>query len=80
MITKDTEEKQSDDGGGGGSKAFQPHIIWPGSINSEWHVGILPAYPIARSDDHRVLLLLHNVPNVDRDQCEELSFCGGSGK
>jgi hypothetical protein len=85
------EEKQSDDcstitttiaaaAAAAAAAAYQSRTIRPGTINSERCVGLLPAYPLARSDQHRrVLLLLSNVPNVDRDQCEEESFCGGNG-
>ena len=60
--------------------AYQSRTIRPNSINSTRRVELLPAYPLSKSDDHRlVLLLLSNVHNVDRDRCEKESFCGGNG-
>jgi hypothetical protein len=56
----------------------QLRTIRPGSISSQQRIELLPAYPRANSNS-RVLLLLSNVANVDRDACEQRSFCGGNG-
>lgn len=81
VISKDHEE--ADNGTDGNNEdrkeVFQARTIRSHSVNSERRIALLPAYPLSQNDASRVLLLLSNVPNMDRDKCEKDSFCGGHG-
>lgn len=58
---------------------YHPLTFRLGSINSQRRHQLLPAYPFARNDTRPALLLLANVANIDRDELEKQSFCGGHG-
>jgi hypothetical protein len=77
VISKDQPETTTS---GDCATEYQPRTFRPGSINSQRRAEILPAYPLTRNEaNRRVLLLLSNVANVDREKCENDSFCGGHG-
>jgi hypothetical protein len=81
VISKDHEENQQQQSENSSRTAlvYQPRTFRPGSINSQRRAALLPAYPLAKSDNQRrVLLLLSNVHNVDRNEYEKESFCGGN--
>lgn len=63
------------------STPYQARTIRLNSISSQRRADLLPAYPLASSSHHtaQTLLLLSNVINVDREKCEQESFCGGHG-
>lgn len=62
------------------SATYRSRTMRPNSINSQRRAELLPAYPLDRdSSRDKTLLLLSNVLNVDRDECEKESFCGGNG-
>ena len=59
---------------------YQPRTFRPNSINSQRRLGLLPAYPSARTQAEKdAILLLSNVAQVDREKREKESFCGGHG-
>jgi hypothetical protein len=75
MEKQEFDTEQSD---GCSTAAYQPCTLRPRSINSLRRLEILPAYPLAKNDKtRRVLLLLSNVLNVNRNQFESEShgFC-----
>jgi hypothetical protein len=62
---------------GPSASLYQPRTIRPGSGTSARRLELLPSYPLGGKDKgRRTLLLLANVPNVDRDDMEEKSFRG----
>ena len=74
----DEQEKVNEDADC--SSVYEPCTFRPNSINSERRRRILPAYPLARDNStDRTLLLLCNVPHVNREMFENKSFCGGHG-
>jgi hypothetical protein len=74
---KKEETKQSDDCA---TRTYQARTFRPGSNSGQRRSGILPAYPLAKNDSHhRIILLLSNVADVNRDKCEQESYCGGYG-
>lgn len=56
---------------------YQPKTFRPDSVKSARRHALLPAYPLARNAQRRALLLLPNVANVDREELEKQSYCGG---
>ena len=59
---------------------YQPRTLRPSSLNSRQRLGLLPAYPSAKSlPEKDTILLLANVTQVDRQRREKDSFCGGHG-
>ena len=61
------------------SNIYVPKTFRADSVYSQRRADILPAYPLAKADSNRVILLLANVMNVNRDTRENESFCGGHG-
>ena len=70
------EEGVSNDGSA--NETYVSHTIRVESVNSRRRSELLPGYPLAKGD-MRMLPLLCNVANLDRNAYEKQSFCGGNG-
>ncbi|CAF1447688.1 unnamed protein product [Adineta steineri] len=84
VISKDQiveeKEKEEEENDNKCSGIYQPRTFRAHNINSERRWKVLPAYPQAKNHPiDQTLLLLCNVPHINRDQLEEKSFCGGHG-
>jgi hypothetical protein len=64
------EETQSD------RALYQSRTLQSGYPTSQRRLALLPSYPLGGKDMRPALLLLANVPNVDRNHLEEQSFRG----